>query len=69
METSIKEAQSMKGFLEKKSPSLFGGWQKRFFKIIDGVFITYSDKENDKDYKGTLNLDEISNLMAVDKKK
>ncbi len=69
MQNSLQEAKSYSGYLEKKSPSLFGGWQKRFFKIIDGRVCTYSEKENDKDYKGLINLEEISNLKAVEKKK
>jgi hypothetical protein len=69
MQKSLMEAKSLCGYLEKKSPSLFGGWQKRFFKIIDGKVCTYSEKENDKDYKGLINLEDISNLKAVEKKK
>ncbi len=69
MENSLKEAMSFCGYLEKKSPSFFGGWQKRYFKIVDGRVWTYSDKENDKDYKGTIGLEKISNLKVVDNKK
>jgi hypothetical protein len=69
MDSSMKEAMSYCGFLDKKSPSLFGGWQKRYFKILEGKVLAYADKENSKDYKGTINLEEISDVKSVDKKR
>ena len=64
---SYKEASTCCGYLDKKSPSLFGGWQRRYFKVLEGKVITYSDKENDKEYKGTISISKISDLRSVDK--
>lgn len=65
---SYREACVLCGYLEKKSPSMFGGWQKRYFKIIEGKVLTYSEKEKDKEFKGSINLVEVSGLKSTDKK-
>ena len=65
---SLRDALSFSSYLEKKSPSLFGGWQKRFFKILEGRVLTYSDKEKDKEFKGTINIEDITGLKSTDKK-
>ena len=65
---SLQEATTLSGYLEKKSPSLFGGWQKGFFKILEGRVLLYSEKEKDKEFKGTINLDQVSDCKASDKK-
>jgi hypothetical protein len=69
METvSMREACSFCGYLEKKSPSMFGGWQKRYFKILEGKVLTYSEKEKDKEFKGSINLEDVSGLVPTEKK-
>ena len=47
MEITQEQAKNMSGWLEKKSQKTFGGYQKRFFKIINGDYITYSEKEEE----------------------
>ena len=47
MDITQEEAKNMSGWLEKKSQKTFGGYQKRFFKIIKGDYITYSENEED----------------------
>ncbi len=58
-------ASNFSGFLEKKSPKLFAGWQKRFFKILEGRLLTYSKKEADIKSKGALEIVLISDLKKV----
>jgi hypothetical protein len=65
---SIKDASSYCGYLEKKSPSMFGGWQRRYFKILEGKVLTYSEKEKDKEFKGTIGIEEVSGLKLTEKK-
>ena len=68
MDISLEECKKYQGYLQKKSPSLFGGWQKRFFKVLDGKVIVYFEKENDQKAKGTIKLDEISDPEATEDK-
>ena len=67
MEISIEECKSFQGWLKKKSPSLMGGWQKRFFRILDGQLIVYLEKEDDSKIKGQMKITEISKASNVDK--
>ncbi len=68
MEISLEECKKYQGYLKKKSPSLLGGWQKRYFKILDGVVIVYCDNENDTKLKGQIKLTDISNPIATEDK-
>jgi hypothetical protein len=55
-------ASNFSGFLEKKSPNFMGGWQKRFFKVLEGKLLTYSEKEADISTKGALDIDLIKSI-------
>ena len=68
MEISLEECKKYQGYLKKKSPSLLGGWQKRYFKVLDGVVIVYCDNENDTKLKGQIKLTDISNPIATEDK-
>ena len=68
MDISLEECKKYKGFLKKKSPSLFGGWQKRYFRILDGKVMVYSEKENDPKPKGHVKLEQISKAEATEDK-
>lgn len=61
---SFNEAAYFSGYLEKKSPSMFGGWQKRFFRILEGKLLTYFEKDSDKEPKGAIDISSLSNIMA-----
>ena len=67
MKISLEECKSFQGWLKKKSPSLMGGWQKRFFRILDGQLIVYLEKEDDSKIKGQMKITEISKASNVDK--
>ena len=63
MEITLDEAKKLKSWLEKKSPKTFGGYQKRYFRILDGESIIYTDKDTDKyEIKGRVNIDTITNV-------
>lgn len=70
----LSKAKTFKGFLSKDSPSLFGGYQKRFFQIIEGdlnkgepFLITYAEKENGQ-LKGAIPFAQISEINSLSKK-
>ena len=67
---TLEEAKVLKSWLEKKSPKTFGGYQKRFFRIIDGESIIYTDKDSEKyEVKGRINIDAISSVTKKDDQK
>lgn len=65
---SYKEASTFSGFLKKNSPSLFKGYQKRYFRILEGKIMAYFESENDKEPKGLINIDSIIELQKVEDK-
>ena len=70
MDITKEEAMSMSGWLEKKSQKTFGGYQKRFFKIINGEYLTYSEKEADiSKSKVKIMLDSIGSVQKKEDKK
>lgn len=60
--------KSFKGFLKKKSPNALIGWQKRYFRVIEGKLLVYSEKENDEKVKGHIQFGSISKAVSVEKK-
>jgi len=70
MDITKEEAMSMSGWLEKKSQKTFGGYQKRFFKIINGEYLTYSEKEADiSKSKVKIMIDTIGSIQKKEDKK
>jgi hypothetical protein len=67
MEINLTVANSFSGFLYKKSPSFFAGYQKRYFKVIDGKLLTYAEKEGGQ-IKGGIKLEFISEITTIDNK-
>lgn len=53
------EASKIKGWLKKKSPSIFKGYQKRYFYILEKMFFVYSEKEG-SEVKGSIDLSQAS---------
>jgi len=48
----------LKGYLEKKSPNLFGGWQNRYV-VLAKKRLCYFAKEGDEQAKGIINFELI----------
>ena len=64
------EAKNMSGWLEKKSSKTFGGYQKRYFKIMNGEYITYAEKEADiSNSKVRITIDSIDSVEKKEDKK
>ena len=57
---------SFSGYLEKKSESFLAFWQKRYFQILEGKIMIYSEKKDDNQIKGQINLEQITMPESVD---
>lgn len=64
-----KEASNFCGYLKKKSPNLLKGYQKRFFRILEGKILTYFKSEDCKDPKGLITIENIIDLQKNGKDK
>jgi len=60
IEIPLEECKKYEGFLDKKSPALLKGFQKRYFRILDGKILVYSEKKDDKKLKGQVSFDQIT---------
>ena len=60
-------ARQTKGYLYKKSRSLVGGWQKRYFLIINHTMVYYPDETLQKK-KGTIELSNIAKIVMQEDK-
>ncbi|CDW89888.1 ph domain containing protein [Stylonychia lemnae] len=60
--------KDLKGYLQKKSPSFFRGWQDRYVTLKDHK-MCYFEKEGDVDPKGVINFDLAkADVKFIDKK-
>lgn len=42
-EKMIKQAQKTKGYMLKRSSGIIGGWNQRYFIILNGALAYYTD--------------------------
>ena len=63
---NFKDVCNFSGYLEKHSPRIFVGWQKRLFKILDGKVLAYFKNEA-KPPKGAVDIDKIKDIKSVNK--
>ena len=56
-ESSKLKAPRKEGWMEKKSPSFFAGWQSRQFVIKDHIFRYSKETKGAFEQLGTLNFD------------
>ena len=70
MENNIipEEFKFFSGYLEKKSPSFLGSWDKRFFKILEGKLIIYTTKETDSEILGQILIEQISSPQEINER-
>lgn len=54
----LKQAQKTKGYLIKKSSSLFASWKQRYFLILNSTLMYYED-ETLENLKGEIKIKEI----------
>ena len=67
-EITYEEAKFYEGFLSKKSKNLISTWQKRYFHVLEGKVMIYSEKKDDSNIKGQFNLEQISFPESVDER-
>ena len=67
-EISLEEALSFEGVLEKKGHGLVAVFQKRYFRILEGRIMIYTEKSDDIEVKGVFYLEQITNLANLDSK-
>lgn len=67
------EASKYSGWLQKESPGFLKNYQKRYFSILNGRFLVYSEKEG-SEVKGTIDLkdatvngklDNVKNFLVI----
>ena len=56
------------GYLEKKARNFFVGWQKRYFRCLEGKIIIYTESKENKQIKGYIQIKNISNISSIDSK-
>ena len=72
MSISLNDAKNYSGWLEKKSNKTFGGYQKRYFRVLEGGnYIAYyeSDKDDLSLFKGRILVESIKSLQKKEDKK
>ena len=67
-EISYEEAQFFEGVLEKKGHGLVAVFQKRYFRLLEGRIMIYTEKKDDIEIKGLFNLDQVSQISNLDSK-
>ena len=59
---------AFEGYLEKKARNIFAGWQKRYFRCLEGKIIIYTESKESKQIKGYIQIKTIFNLKSIDEK-
>ena len=54
------------GYLEKKARNMFLGFQKRYFRCLEGKIIIYTEKKESKQINGQLEIKLISSIKSTD---
>ena len=62
---SSKNNLAYEGYLEKKARNLFAGWQKRYFIIIEGKLIIYTESKESKLVKGYIPIKQIADIKSL----
>ncbi len=58
----------LEGFLSKRSPHMFKGWQKRYFTLTEDGILSYRKNKGDKEIKGSIRLDVTTLISEVEGK-
>ena len=53
-------------YLEKKARNLFSGWQKRYFVLLEGKIIIYTESKESKIVKGYISIKQISDIKSLE---
>ena len=68
MNPNISEYASLEGYLEKKGRNIFAGWQKRYFRCLEGKIIIFTESKENKELKGYIQIRKISYIKSIDEK-
>ena len=61
-------SQFFESYLEKKGRNIFAGWQKRYFRCLEGKIIIYTESKESKKIKDYIQIKKISEVKSVDTK-
>lgn len=61
----LKQAQKTKGYLLKKSNSMFSTWKQQYFLILNGALTYYVDEALEK-AKGEIKIKDIEAIVMKD---
>jgi hypothetical protein len=65
---SLYSFQFFEGYLEKKARNFLLGYQKRYFRCLEGKVLIYLEKKEDKQIKGQIEITSIQKLKSIDSK-
>ena len=65
---NINSYEFFEGYLEKKARNILLGFQKRYFRCLEGKIIIYTEKKDSKQLKGQIQIKSISLIKSIDSK-
>ena len=65
---NLHSYQFFEGYLEKKARNILLGFQKRYFRCLEGKIIIYTEKKESKQLKGQIQIATISSIKSIDSK-
>ena len=63
---NLNNSSTYESYLDKKGRNLFSGWQKRYFILLEGKIIIYTESKESKQVKGYISIKQISNVKPLD---
>lgn len=60
--------QFFESYLDKKARNIFLGFQKRYFRCLEGKIIIYTEKKESKQLKGQIQIKSIKKVKSIDTK-
>ena len=57
---------TFESYLEKKARNIFSGWQKRYFVLLEGKIIMYTETKESKQVKGYFLIKKISDIKPLE---
>ena len=63
---NLNKSSTYESYLDKKARNIFSGWQKRYFVLLEGKIIIYTESKENKQVKGYISIKQISNIKPLD---
>ena len=67
IDVNSKNVLTYESYLEKKARNVFAGWQNRYFIILEGKLIIYTESKESKLVKGYMPIKKISDVKSLEK--